>query len=313
MAALDPTKPQTPSKKSSFCVPNSEILESDSTHGPSLPTVRDLEYSESTAIKERVFIRVIDRLLDTAVSASYLPNGEWIRQIRMPRQIRFDLADPLPFHHDVYLVTRLSTGTIGGRHSIPGSRGSTSHWSLYCHGHYYHLSAPGLPRQIIEKSQQKSANRLTTSRLRHEDLSSEHTDDYKRLASKKGRALIAFKVGQTDYSQEQVLRLAEWIISLLPEYELFTANCQHFAIALMARTVMRLGDRSIFAGTAIQVAEWDRTGSNTQHINRLDVGFLIGPPLPCKRDICSFAQDTTPLINDPLQCAQPDAKNSFWI
>lgn len=287
MATFESSNFRIPSTRSSICVPNSEILESDSTHGSSLPTIRDLEYSESTTIKESVFFRVIDGLLNTAVSASYLPNGNVIRQIRMLRQIRFDLADPLPFSHDVYLVTQISTTRIGvGHKSAPVSRGSTSHWSLYCHGHYYHLSAPGLPRRIIEKSHQKSASRLTTSRLRHEDFSSEHTDDYKRLASKKGRALIAYKVGQTDYCQEQVLRLAEWIISRLPEYELFTANCQHFAIALMARTVMRLGDRSVFAGTAIQLAEWDRSGSNTQHINRLDVGFLIGPPLPCKRDAC---------------------------
>lgn len=282
MATLESSNFQTPSKKSSLSVPNSEILGSDSTNRPSLPTIRDLEYSELTTMKDRVFVRVFDRLLDAVVTASYLPNGSVIRHIQMPRQLRIDLADPLPFHHDVYLVTRLSTMMRGGRYSAPGSRGSTSHWSFYCHGHYYHLSAPGLPRQIIEKSQQKSASTLTTSRLRHEDLSSENTDDYKRLASKKSRPLIAYKVGQTDYSQEQVLRLAEWIISQLPEYELFAANCQHFAIALMARTVMRLGDRSIFAGTAIQLAKWDRSGSDTQHMNRLDVGFLMGPPLPCK-------------------------------
>ena len=295
MATLESSKFQTPSKNSSFHIPNSEILESDSTHGSSLPTIRDLEYSELTTIKDRIFVRAIDRLLDTVITASYLPNGDVIRHIRMPRHIRIDLADPLPFHHDVYLVTRLSTTTSRDSYSIPASRGSTSHWSFYCHGHFYHLSAPGLPRRIIEKSQQKSASNFTMSRLRHEDLSSEHTDDYKRLASKKSRALIAYKVGQTDYSQEEVLRLAEWIISRLPEYELFTANCQHFAIALMARTVMRLGDRSIFAGTAIQLAKWDRSGSDTQQMNRLDVGFLVGLPLPCKRDICSLAQDTLPL------------------
>ena len=311
MATLESSNYQTPSKNSSLYVPNSEILEIDNTHGPSLPTIRDLEYSESTAIKDRVFLRVIDRLLDALTKASYLPNGSFIRYIQLVRQLPNDLADPLPSHHDVYLVTRLSTAKLGGKYPIPGSRGSTSHWSFYCHGHYYHLSAPGLPRRIIEKSQQKSASRLTTSRLRHEDFSSEYTDDYKRLASKKSRPLIAYKVGQTDYNQEQVLRLAGWIISRLPEYELFTANCQHFAIALMARTVMRLGDRSIFAGTAIQLAKWDRRASDTQHINRLDVGFLIGPPLPCKRDICSPTRDTPPLIYDPLQCAQPCSKNSF--
>ena len=272
------------SKEARRYVPNSEILGSDSPHGPSLPTIRDLEYSELTTKKERLLVRGIDRFLDTAVRASYLPNGKLLSHIRLARCIRSDLADPLPFYHDVYLVTRISpTPTASGReNSNPFSRGSTSHWSFYCHGHYYHLSAPGLPRRIIEKSQQKSASEFTTCRLRHEDLSSENTDDYKRLAFKKSPALIAYKVGQTDYSQEQVLRLAEWIISRLPEYGLFTANCQHFAIALMARTVMRLCDRSIFAGTARQLAQWDRSGSNAQHINKLDVGFLIGPALPCK-------------------------------
>ena len=312
MATLESSTTQPLSKKPSRYVPNSGILGSDNTHGPSLPTIRDLEHSEWTTMKERAFARGIGRLLDTAISASYLPNGGLIHHIRMVRHIRFDLPDPLPFHHDVYLVTALSTNTRGTRHSMPleWSRGSTSHWSFYCHGHYYHLSAPGLPRRIIEKNQQKSASRFTTSRLRHEDLSSEYTDDYKKLAFKERRVLIAYKVGQTDYSQEQVLQLAEWIISRLPEYELFTANCQHFAIALMARTVMKLGDRSIFAGTAIQLAKWDRSGSNAQHMNRLDVGFVVGPPLPCKRDICPLAQDTLPLIYDPPQCAQPDSKIS---
>lgn len=287
MATLELSKIQPPSKEASRYIPNSEILGSDSTHGPSLPTIRDLEYSELTTIKESVFVRGIGRLLDTAVKASYLPNGSLIGHIRLARHIRSDLADPLPLHHDVYLVTRISPTTQGRENSTIFSRGSTSHWSVYCHGHYYHLSAPGQPRRIIEKSQQKSASGFTTNRLRHEDFSSEYTDDYKRLAfkdqKKKSPALIAFKVGQTDYSQEQVLRLAEWIISRLPEYGLFTANCQHFAIALMARTVMRLSDRSVFAGTAIQLAQWDRSGSNAQCINKLDVGFLIGPPLPCKQ------------------------------
>ena len=208
MATLESSNYRKPSK-SSYHVPNSEILESDNTHEPSLPTIRDLEYSELTTMKDWVFFRVIDRLLDMVVKASYPPNGGVIRDIRLLRQLRFDLTDPLPFHHDVYLVTRLSTAKLEGRYPIAGSRGSMSHWSFYCHGHYYHLSAPGLPRQIIEKSQQKSASRLTTSRLRHEYFSSEYIDDYKRLTTKKSRPLIACKVGQTDYSQKQVLRLAE--------------------------------------------------------------------------------------------------------
>ena len=282
MATFESSKTQPPSKEASIHAPNSEILGSDGTLGPSLPTIRDLEYFELTTIKERVFFRGIDRLHDMASKASYLPNGGLISHIKMARQIRSDLADPLPFHHDVYLVTQISDASSSRALTRPLSRGSTSHWSFYCHGHYYHLSAPGLPRRIVEKSQEKSASGFTTSRLRHEDLSSENTDDYKRLTSKKSPALIAYKVGQTDYSQEQVLRLAEWIISRIPEYGLFTANCQHFAIALMARTVMRCCDRSVFAGTAIQLAQWDRSGSKARNINTFNVGFLIGPPLPRK-------------------------------
>ena len=184
MATLELLKIQPPSKEASRYVPNSEILRSDSTHGPSLPTIRDLEYSELTTIKESVFVRGIGRLLDTAVKASYLPNGSLIGHIRLARHIRSDLADPLPLHHDVYLVTRISPTTGGRENSTIFSRGSTSHCSVYCHGHYYHLSAPGQPRRIIEKSQQKSASGFTTNRLRHEDFSSEYTDDYKRLAFK---------------------------------------------------------------------------------------------------------------------------------
>ena len=170
---------------SSRYVPNSEILGSDSTHGPSLPTIWDLDHSELTTLKERGFVGMCKRLLATTANVSYLPNGYFIRLIRRTQQMRFDLADPLPFHHDVYLVTRLSTMGRGGINSSPLLRGSTSHWSFYCHGHYYHLSAPGLPRLVIKKSQQKSASRFATSRLRHEDLSNEFTDDYKRLSFKK--------------------------------------------------------------------------------------------------------------------------------
>ena len=267
MATLESSREQPLSQDPSRYVPNSEILGNDSTYGPSLPTIRDLWHSELTTTEEGVFSRVIGRLFDTVLNAVYLPNGDLINHVRMARHIDFDLADPLPFHHDVYLVTRISKRPIGEKGLMRLSRGSMSHWSVYCHGHYYHLSAPGLPRRIIEKSQEKSARESTTSRLRHEDLSSEFTDDYKRLASGNHRALMAYKVGQTDYSQEQVLRLAEWIISRLPEYRLFTANCQDFAISLIARTVMRIGDRSIFAGTAVQLAKWDRSRSNAEHIN----------------------------------------------
>lgn len=63
-------------------------------------------------------------------------------------------------------------------------------------------------------------------------------------------------------------------------YGLFSANCQHFATTMVRNTVMRVGDRSAFAGTAVQIVDWDLTRGSQPHANGIDHGFFIAPPLP---------------------------------
>lgn len=249
----------------------------DSDFGPSLPTYENLRNSRSF-IQRRIREMEVNEL------------SNFITHVRHGRHLDTCLADPHPSQHDLYLVMCYEGvwGTLAGVRLI----GSAEHWSVFCNGHFYHLSAPGLPRQFAKECQQTAASKVTTNTLKHEDLSSEDTEDYKRVVRSnayKSRALMAYKIGQTDYSQVQILQLAESIIAQLPDYGLFTANCQHFARSLVTKTLMRLADRSVFAGTATQIADWDRNGQPTIHVNSHKHGFIIQPPLPSKCGLRSSA------------------------
>lgn len=205
----------------------------------------------------------------------FLPNGDLFHTVRMCQHLDLRLADPEPTGHDFYLVSRPRV--------MEGPLGSTHHWSVYCQGHFFHLTAPALPRQSVAKSKTASLFKDVACRLRHEDLSNPDTQDQRRVAtsSRGTKALIAYKVGQTDYCPEQVSRLAQYVVSRLPVYNLFTANCQDFAAGMVGRTVMRLGDRSVFVGTAIQIVEWDLNKAGDQpHVNSAERGFVIQQPLP---------------------------------
>ena len=193
--------------------------------------------------------------------------------VRLYRHISPGLAYPDSVASDVYLVTRPKFARFPS--------GSLQHWSFYTQGVFYHLSAPNLPRESTEKSHIVSKSREAVCELKYNDLRNIDTEDYMRLQGPSGRkVLLAYKVGQTDYSSDQVLRLAEWTIRQLSTYEIFAANCQHFALEMVRRTAMRKGDRSAFAGTAIQIADWDLQRGIQPHPNGIDHGFLVAPPLP---------------------------------
>lgn len=49
---------------------------------------------------------------------------------------------------------------------------------------------------------------------------------------------------------------------------------------MVRRTVMRVGDRSAFAGTATQIVDWDLRKESQPHVNGIERGFLVAPPLP---------------------------------
>lgn len=244
---------------------NSEILDDTTTGGPALPTIAELNpFVGSKA----------EWIWRGRRSAFFLPNGEFITNVKIYRHLQPLLADPASTASNVYLVTRPA---IIGNNPI----GSLQHWSFYTQGIFYHLSAPDQPRDTTRKSEYSTKSRDTVCKLKREDLSNVSSEAYIRLRSSPGRKLLlAYKVGQTDYRSEQILQLGEWAVRQLSTYGLFSANCQHFATTMVRRTVMRVGDRSAFAGTAVQIVDWDLIRGSQPHVNGIERGFLIAPPLP---------------------------------
>ena len=242
--------------------PNSDILTNTTTDGPPLPTIADLN---TKITSRRKFLWHGRRGL------LYLPNGEFLTQVKLYHHLQPALADPAPDASDVYLVTRPPF--------IENPQGSFNHWSFYTQGVFYHLSAPGLPRDSSRKIQGISQARDVSCKLKCEDLSSTESAHYIRFTNTaKPKLLLAYKVGQTDYRTEQVRELADWLVHQLSIYGIFSANRQHFATTIVRRTAMRVGDRSTFAGTAVQLSDWDLKRGKQPHVNDVRRGFVIAPP-----------------------------------
>jgi len=246
-------------------ISNSEILDDTTTGGPALPTIHEL--NPTVASKTRWVWRGRRGVL-------FLPNGEFVAQVKMHKHLQPLLADPASTASDIYLITRPE-----GIANNPA--GSLKHWSFYTQGYFYHLSAPNLPRDSAGKGANATRCGDTVCRLKCEDMSDVNSQDYIRLQNASNRkALLAYKVGQTDYRPDQILGVAEWAVRQLSNYGLFSANCQHFATTMVRRTAMRVADRSAFVGTAIQIVDWDFGRGAQPHVNGLERGFAVGPPLP---------------------------------
>ena len=243
---------------------NSEIL------GEPIPHVlgRDLP----TSWHDKVFGTLYSWLTIPGVMGQAVPTAHLYIMLNNHGHPFDRLGEPTASSHGVYLVGHNGQFPFGVRH----------HLSIYTQGHFYHLSAPDLPVHI---SGQRSNNPLTgqaaTVHLKHEDLSNHETEDYIRsYNSPKKKALEAYQMGHTDFTPEQILRLAEWIIQHMAPYSLLHANCQHFVVEMMVRVVVRFGNRSSFVGTAIQIANWDLRANGQEHINSKENGFIISPPKP---------------------------------
>lgn len=243
---------------------NAEILNDTTTGGPALPTMGEL--NARVPSKAKWVWRGRRSLL-------FLPNGEFIAQVKLHKHLQPLLADPAPTASDVYLVTRPVRFT-------ENPTGSLQHWSFHTQGIFYHLSAPDLPRDVTGKSQGATKSEDVGCSLKCEDLSNVNTEDYIRLHNLQSKkVLVAYKLGQTDYRPEQIMALARWTVEQLSVYGLFTANCQHFATTMVRRTIMRVGNRSAFAGTTLQIADWDFSRVQP-HRNGIEHGFVVSPPLP---------------------------------
>ena len=252
-------------------VPNSDILyDTTTTGGPALPTISEL----NPLVRSRA-----RWIWKGRRSVLFLPNGEFVAKVKLHKHLQPLLADPASTASDVYVVTQ--PASIGNN-----PLGSLNHWSFYTQGVFYHLSAPDLPRESSGKSQNVSKSRKVLCRLKCEDLNNVGAEDKIRLqASSSRKLLVAYKVGQTDYKPDQILQIAEWLVCQLSKYGLFSANCQHFATTMVRRTAMRVGDRSAFAGTAVQIVDWDLGRGSEPHTNGIDRGFLVAPPLPGRQSL----------------------------
>ena len=211
-----------------------------------------------------------------------LPNGEFISDILMRFHLNPRLAEPIPSSHDVFLVVR-------PRDTVEPPIGSLKHWSFYCQGHFYHLSARGLHRDGVGKSSSTSKSEGVSCQLTHENWNDQDRGAFETCSeAERRKPLVAFKVGQTDYRPYQILRLASWVIEQLPSYNLYDANCQHFVNSMVGRTVMRLCDRTVFMGSKTQIVDWSLGREDQCHVNSADGGWIIAPPLPSRCHMLSI-------------------------
>lgn len=172
--------------------------------------------------------------------------------------------------HDVFLVSR--------PHWMWPT--STNHWSLYCQGRFYHLTAPGLAKNPVKLTTLSGLDSMKVRvQLKLEDFSSTETEDA-RLPERAHVALIAYQVGKTAYPPDAIEALARYIVNDLHTYDFFEVNCHHFVLHLMYRTVMTMRDYSVFLGTAPQIANWDLNGRDSNHhLFDRDHGFLLRAPV----------------------------------
>ena len=145
------------------------------------------------------------------------------------------------------------------------------------------MFAPELARESTKKGHNASKSRKAGCHLRCEDMSTVDTTAYvKSKISGIHTPLLAYNIGQTDYTSSQILQLAEWTVRQISVYRLLEANCQHFVTTMAYRILMRVSDRAAFAGTATQIVDWDLRRETQPHVNGLEHGFVFAPPRPSK-------------------------------
>ncbi|CAG8955220.1 hypothetical protein HYFRA_00007236 [Hymenoscyphus fraxineus] len=146
---------------------------------------------------------------------------------------------------------------------------SFSHWSVFSQGCFYHLSAPGLGSGLTYQSGSGIDKRENVI------LKVENMKDQTDTGIHKKLPLILYEIGSTDYSPQEIQRIAEWVLKQMPIYDLFEKNCQVFALSMIFRTVMTKRDSSVFVGTKKQIADWDAKDLDQgAHESNRENGFL---------------------------------------
>lgn len=212
-----------------------------------------------------------------------------IRRIRFAYMVRrwLDLDPRLPAPQnvvqrpdlrDVYLITRADTLNYVVAQSL-------HHWSIYCDGYVYHLSAQSQSGSNKINHSGISPNRRPThddtTELKYGNYNYVRGHDWSADNVVPGRPLVAYHIGQTDLQHGEVLAIARWIIGKISLYDYLRSNCQHFAMSLCVRILCRRRSLTVFMGTLQQIASWDarcKEGRTGEHEDGYSSGFLLCSP-----------------------------------
>lgn len=209
---------------------------------------------------------VFEKLID---NAEFLDWSRRRARLSSPSSVYENALDePSPSSYDVYVVGRAPSGGP----ELP------AHWSVYTQGHFYHLSAeardvcpPGVACGI-----RVAANGEDIT-LKDDDFSP--TGNRTTSQDPLSPLLIAYQIGQTDYTPCEIFDVGKHIINDMDSYCLFQRNCQHFMNTLIMNILMRKRDNSIFMGTTQQIVSWDLESKCAgDHHNSAEGGCLIVAP-----------------------------------
>lgn len=264
--------PNIEAQRPSQGLSNADIL------GPSIETLPlsmvDLEYIPPRSI---VTLDEALNLAMTLVVGIAWENGKELSSLRWLRQLDDRLPPPSAQDYSVYLVT--------------APRGHAkyrfAHWSLYSQGHFYHLTATnsdGL-HYVDAKFEHLSTNaelrRSIPVSLKVQNVfDANSTEFYPQIPKTEAIALQAYHAGCTRYTPLQIRTIAEYIISQIGPYKVFSKNCQLFALSLTGRIVMTRRDCSVFVGHMHQIAAWDlagRPGRSAGFYTRA-TGYVLADP-----------------------------------
>lgn len=279
------------SQKSSI---GNNVILGDSELPERPPTLREMGHDTRPidAVLPNFLVRLrqrINRAPLPSILRDQLQKTNVLSTVASLRYIDRRFAEPDTASHDIYLVCR--------PHRFAFS--SFQHWSFYSQGHYYHLSAPQQPRELVRASRGLTTGEHVGILLKHEDYT---LPDAAQANPHASRILVAYQVGQTDYRHAQLLAVATHIVGRMDAYDLLTANCQNFVCEMLARCVMRQRDRSAFVGTAAQIAQWDmHTKHAMGHQSSVSDGFVVADPRPCKHLADDVSRSTNNISTDFVQ------------
>jgi hypothetical protein len=183
------------------------------------------------------------------------------------------LDEPHPSSRDVYVVRR----THGNFPAL-----APMHWSVYTQGHFYHLSVENREGSATPSGVQIPNGQIVVLKDEDHSQAGGDGDDVTPTPNPKGRLpplLVAYHVGQTDYTSSELRDLAGQIISDIASYSFARQNCQHFVTTFIMNILMRKRNNTNFIGTDKQIASWDLREKDTGvHSNTMEKGFLVLTP-----------------------------------